>query len=135
IRKHQGLRTTRSSTATKRTKQCDKQYKKAHLGTALKANLLGSILHSKRILLEKVGGKAKQLNSAIRKYEGPADQRWQKTHSFHTNIAENNQVLVAGFGCKEDAVGDIPGIHFKVVKVANVFLQAFCKGKKKRPTS
>ncbi|KAF3818599.1 hypothetical protein GH733_012016 [Mirounga leonina] len=54
---------------------------------------------------------------------------------FHTDITENNEVLVAGFDCKDHAVGDIPGIHFKVVKVANVFLLAFCKSKKKRPKS
>uniref|UniRef100_A0A2K6SRQ8 Small ribosomal subunit protein uS12 n=1 Tax=Saimiri boliviensis boliviensis TaxID=39432 RepID=A0A2K6SRQ8_SAIBB len=45
----------------------DKQYKKAHLGTALKANLFGGASHAKGIVLEKVGVEAKQPNSAIRK--------------------------------------------------------------------
>uniref|UniRef100_A0A8C2KKJ6 Small ribosomal subunit protein uS12 n=1 Tax=Cyprinus carpio TaxID=7962 RepID=A0A8C2KKJ6_CYPCA len=39
----------------------DKQYKKAHLGTALKANPFGGASHAKGIVLEQ------QPNSAIRK--------------------------------------------------------------------
>jgi small subunit ribosomal protein S23e len=31
--------------------------------------------------------------------------------------------LVAGFGRKGHAVGDIPGVRFKIVKVANVSQQ------------
>lgn len=45
------------------------------------------------------------------------------------------EVLVAGSGHKGHAVGDIPGVHFKVVKVANVFLLALYKGKKERQRS
>merc|ERR1712189_129816 len=41
-------------------------YKKAHLGTALKANPFGGASHAKGIVLEKVGVEAKQPNSAIR---------------------------------------------------------------------
>lgn len=48
---------------------------------------------------------------------------------------ENDEVLVAGFGRKGHAVGDIPGVRFKVVKVANVSLLALYKGKKERPRS
>ena len=48
---------------------------------------------------------------------------------------ENDEVLVAGFGCKGHAVGDIPGIGLKVVKVASVSLLALYKGKKERPRS
>ncbi|CAO2622240.1 40S ribosomal protein S23 [Lemmus lemmus] len=44
-----------------------KQYKKAHLGTAPKANLFGVASHAKGIVLENVGFEAKQPNSAIRK--------------------------------------------------------------------
>ncbi|MXQ87770.1 hypothetical protein E5288_WYG018069 [Bos mutus] len=79
----------------------DKQYKKAHLGTALKANPFGGASHAKGIVLEK----------------------------------ENDEVLVAGFGGKGNAVGDIPEVRFKVVKVANVSLLALYKGKKERPRS
>ena len=37
------------------------------------------------------------------------------------SIEENYDILVAGFGCKGHAIGDIPGFCFKVVKVASVF--------------
>ena len=49
-------------------------------------------------------------------------------------IEENDEVLLAGFGHK-DHVGDISGILFKVVKVANVSLLALYKGKKEKPRS
>ena len=51
------------------------------------------------------------------------------------SLQENDEVLVAGFGRKGHAVGDIPGVRFKVVKVANVSLLALYKGKKERPRS
>ena len=48
-------------------------------------------------------------------------------------VEENDEVLVAGFGRKGHAVGDIPGVRFKIVKVANVSLNALFLGKKERP--
>jgi small subunit ribosomal protein S23e len=45
---------------------------------------------------------------------------------------ENDEVLVAGFGRAGHSVGDIPGVRFKVVKVAGVSLIALFKGKKVR---
>lgn len=38
---------------------------------------------------------------------------------------ENDEVLLAGFGRKGKAKGDIPGVRFKVVKVSGVGLQAY----------
>jgi len=54
---------------------------------------------------------------------------------IHFDFQENDEVLVAGFGRKGHAVGDIPGVRFKIVKVANVALWALYKGKKERPRS
>ncbi|KAM7331162.1 hypothetical protein ACRRTK_010351 [Alexandromys fortis] len=120
----------------------DKQYKKAHLGTALKANPFGGASHAKGIVLEKVGVEAKQPNSAIRKcVRVQLIKNGKKITAFVPNdgclnfIEENDEVLVAGFGRKSHAVGDIPGVRFKVVKVANVSLLALYKGKKERPRS
>ena len=39
-------------------------------------------------------------------------------------IDENDEVLVAGFGRKGHAKGDIPGVRFKIVKVAGCGLYA-----------
>ena len=44
-------------------------------------------------------------------------------------------VLVAGFGRKGHAVGDLPGIRFKVVKVSGVSLDALFREKKEKPRS
>jgi small subunit ribosomal protein S23e len=43
--------------------------------------------------------------------------------------------LIAGFGRKGRAIGDIPGVRFKVVKVAGVSLLALYKEKKEKPRS
>ncbi|CAL5375610.1 unnamed protein product [Camellia sinensis] len=50
-------------------------------------------------------------------------------------IEENDEVLIAGFGRKRHAVGDIPGVRFKVVKVSGVFLLTLFKEKKEKPRS
>lgn len=50
-------------------------------------------------------------------------------------LQENDEVLVSGFGRSGHAVGDIPGVRFKIVKVANTSLSALFKGKKERPRS
>uniref|UniRef100_A0A8C6C594 Small ribosomal subunit protein uS12 n=1 Tax=Monodon monoceros TaxID=40151 RepID=A0A8C6C594_MONMO len=64
--KCRGLRTARKLRSRRRDQEWhDKQYKKDHLGTALKANPFGGDSRAKGIVLEKVG--AKQPNSAIRK--------------------------------------------------------------------
>uniref|UniRef100_A0A2K6PWI2 Small ribosomal subunit protein uS12 n=1 Tax=Rhinopithecus roxellana TaxID=61622 RepID=A0A2K6PWI2_RHIRO len=62
--KCRGLRTARKLC---NQKWHDKQYKRAHLGTALKANPFGGASHAKGIMLEKVGVEVTQPNSAIRK--------------------------------------------------------------------
>jgi len=52
----------------------------------------------------------------------------------HLNfIDENDRVLISGFGRRGHAVGDIPGVRFKVVKVNGVSLLALFKGKKEKP--
>ena len=50
-------------------------------------------------------------------------------------IDENDEVLLAGFGRKGKAKGDIPGVRFKVVKVSGVSLLALWKEKKEKPRS
>ena len=48
-------------------------------------------------------------------------------------VDENDEVLLAGFGRKGKAKGDIPGVRFKVVKVSGVGLSALWKEKKEKP--
>ena len=63
-----------------------------------------------------------------------------KNHSVPSDgclnsIEENDGIMIAGFGCKGHAIDDIPGVHFKAVKVASVSLLPLYKGKKERPRS
>ena len=55
--------------------------------------------------------------------------------TFTCNIWMQDEVLIAGFGRKGHAVGDIPGVRFKVVKVSGVSLLALFKEKKEKPRS
>ena len=48
-------------------------------------------------------------------------------------IEENDEVLISGFGRKGHSVGDIPGVRFKVVKVAGVALISLFRRKKEKP--
>ena len=46
---------------------------------------------------------------------------------------KQDEVLISGFGRRGHAVGDIPGVRFKVVKVAGVSLWALFREKKEKP--
>ena len=50
-------------------------------------------------------------------------------------VDENDEVLIAGFGRSGHAVGDIPGVRFKVVCVSKTSLLALFRGKKEKPHS
>lgn len=67
------------------------------------------------------GVEAKQPNSAIRKCvrvqlikNGKKVTAFVPRDGCLNHIEENDEVLVAGFGRKGHAVGDIPGVRFKV---------------------
>ena len=67
------------------------------------------------------GVEAKQPNSAIRKCvrvqlikNGKKITAFVPRDGCLNYIEENDEVLVAGFGRKGHAVGDIPGVRFKV---------------------
>ncbi|OWM82379.1 hypothetical protein CDL15_Pgr001953 [Punica granatum] len=125
----------------RRQRWADKAYKKSNLGNEWKKPFAGSS-HAKGIVLEKIGIEAKQPNSAIRKCARvQLIKNGKKIAAFVPNdgclnyIEENDEVLIAGFGRKGHAVGDIPGVRFKVVKVSGVSLLALFKEKKEKPRS
>ncbi|KAF2606541.1 hypothetical protein Bca4012_101463 [Brassica carinata] len=85
---------------------------------------------------------AKQPNSAIRKcVRVQLVKNGKKVAAFVPNdgclnlIEPNDEVLISGFGRKAHAVGDIPGVRYKVVNVSGVSLSALYKGKKEKPRS
>jgi len=49
------------------------------------------------------------------------------------SLPSQDEVLIAGFGRRGHAVGDIPGVRFKVVKVAGCSLLALYKEIKEKP--
>uniref|UniRef100_A0A2P2I7D0 Small ribosomal subunit protein uS12 n=1 Tax=Hirondellea gigas TaxID=1518452 RepID=A0A2P2I7D0_9CRUS len=126
----------------RKQKWASKHFKKKHLGTALKANPFEGASHAKGIVVEKIGIEAKQPNSAIRKCcRVQLIKNGKKIAAFVPNdgclnfIDENDEVLVSGFGRAGHSVGDIPGVRFKVVKVAGVSLKALFTEKKDKPRS
>jgi small subunit ribosomal protein S23e len=141
--KPRGIQAARKlRTHRRENRWADLKYKKAHLGTALKANPFGGSSHAKGIVLEKIGIEAKQPNSAIRKCcrvqlikNGKKISAFIPRDGVMNFIDENDEVLVAGFGRSGHAVGDIPGVRFKIIKVSGVGLLALYKEKKEKPRS
>merc|ERR1711976_1142045 len=141
--KPRGLRTARKLKSHRRDQKWhDKDYKKSHLGTRWKANPFSGASHAKGIVLEKVGVEAKQPNSAIRKcVRVQLIKNGKKITAFDPRdgglnyVDENDEVLVAGFGRSGHAVGDIPGVRFKIVKVSGVSLLALFREIKEKPRS
>eukprot|EP00010_Vexillifera_abyssalis_P005391 CAMPEP_0201551264 /NCGR_PEP_ID=MMETSP0173_2-20130828/7458_1 /ASSEMBLY_ACC=CAM_ASM_000268 /TAXON_ID=218659 /ORGANISM="Vexillifera sp., Strain DIVA3 564/2" /LENGTH=145 /DNA_ID=CAMNT_0047961467 /DNA_START=55 /DNA_END=492 /DNA_ORIENTATION=- len=141
--KPRGIKAARSLRTSRRVNRwADKRYKKAHFGTARKANPFAGASHAKGIVLEKIGIEAKQPNSAIRKCvrvqlmkNGKRIAAFVPRDGCLNFIDENDEVLISGFGRKGRAVGDIPGVRFKVVKVSGVGLLALWKEKKEKPRS
>lgn len=161
--KPRGLNAARKlRTNRKDQKWADLHYKKRALGTAFKSSPFGGSSHAKGIVLEKVGVEAKQPNSAIRKcvrvqlikngkkvtafgmLRRPGSPNYSPANWLYhivpndgclNFVDENDEVLLAGFGRKGKAKGDIPGVRFKVVKVSGVGLLALWKEKKEKPRS
>jgi small subunit ribosomal protein S23e len=141
--KPNGIRTGRKLRIHRKNQRWrDLSYCKAHSVTAMKANPMGGSTMAKGIVLEKIGIEAKQPNSAIRKcVRVQLIKNGKKIAAFVPRdgclnfVDENDEVLIAGFGRSGHAVGDIPGVRFKVVKVAGVSLWALYKEKKEKPRS
>ncbi|KAK8828406.1 hypothetical protein WA556_004819 [Blastocystis sp. ATCC 50177/Nand II] len=118
------------------------KYKKGHNISSIKANVLGGATMAKGIVLEKVGVEAKQPNSAIRKCvrvqlikNGKKITAFVPRDGCLNYVDENDEVLIAGFGRSGHAVGDIPGVRFKVVCVSKTSLLALFRQKKEKPHS
>eukprot|EP00938_MAST-03A_sp_MAST-3A-sp1_P006770 g6770.t1 len=139
--KCQGIRAGRKLRKHRKNQRwANKKFKKSHSVTAMKANPLGGSSMAKGIVVEKIGIEAKQPNSAIRKCvrvqlikNGKKIAAFVPRDGCLNYIDENDEVLIAGFGRRGHAVGDIPGVRFKVVKVSGVSLLALYLEKKEKP--
>ncbi|MHC1592103.1 MAG: 30S ribosomal protein S12 [Candidatus Helarchaeales archaeon] len=125
----------------KRFRWKDIRYKRRILGLDVKTDPLEGAPQAKGIVLEKVGIETKQPNSGIRKCvriqlikNGKQITAFLPGDGALTFIDEHDEVIVEGIGgAKGRAIGDLPGVRWKVTKVNGVSLHALVMGKKEKP--
>ena len=116
-------------------------YKRRELGVDKKANPLAGAPQARAIVLEKVGVEAKQPNSAVRKCvriqlikNGKTVTAFLPRDGAMNFIDEHDEVHVEGMGATQGgAMGDIPGVRYKVFKVNGISLKQLVTGKKEKP--
>jgi small subunit ribosomal protein S12 len=117
------------------------KYKRKKLKLKQKVDPMEGAPQALGIVLQKVGRESKQPNSAIRKCVRVQLKKNGKTITAFLPgdgalnfIEEHDRVLVEGIGgAKGRAVGDLPGVRWRVVMVNGVSLQALIAGKKEKP--
>jgi small subunit ribosomal protein S12 len=117
------------------------KYKRKKLGLKKKVDPLGGSCQALGIVLQKVGRESKQPNSAIRKCvrvqlkkNGKSVTAFLPGDGALNFIEEHDRVIVEGIGgAKGRAIGDLPGVRYKVVMVNGVSLDALLSGKKEKP--
>ncbi len=125
----------------KKYRWSDIYYKRQTLGLDKKADPLEGAPQARGIVLEKVGVEAKQPNSAIRKCarvqlikNGRQITAFCPGDGAINFIDEHDEVTVEGIGGRMGgAMGDIPGVRWKVTKVNNVSLEEMVSGRKEKP--
>ncbi|MDD3042379.1 MAG: 30S ribosomal protein S12 [Methanosarcinaceae archaeon] len=119
----------------------DSRYNRRVLGLNVKADPLGGAPQGRGIVLEKVGVEAKQPNSAIRKCvriqlikNGRQVTAFCPGDGAVNFIDEHDEVTVERIGGRMGgAMGDIPGVRFKVIAVNNVCLHEMVIGRMEKP--
>ncbi len=119
----------------------DRNYSRRALNLDVKADPLGGAPQARGIALEKVGIEAKQPNSGIRKcIRLQLIKNGKQITAFCPNdgainfIDEHDEVVVERIGGRMGgAMGDIPGVRWKVTAVNNVDLRQMVLGKKEKP--
>ena len=116
-------------------------YKRRVLQLKKKTDPLEGAPQARGIVLEKVGIESKQPNSAIRKaVRVQLSKNGKQITAFIPGdgglkyIDEHDTVLVEGIGgAMGGAMGDLPGVRWKVVKVNGVALDSLIYGRKEKP--
>jgi len=119
----------------------DRDYSRRALNLDVKADPLGGAPQARGIALEKVGVEAKQPNSAIRKCirlqlikNGKQISAFCPGDGAINFIDEHDEVIVERIGGRMGgAMGDIPGVRWKVIAINNVDLRQLVLGKKEKP--
>jgi len=125
----------------KRQRWAISTYKRRKLGLDKKANPFAGAPQARGIVLEKVGIEAKQPNSAVRKCvrvqlikNGKTVTAFLPRDGAMNFIDEHDEVHLEGMGATQGgAMGDIPGVRFKIFKVNGTSLHELVIGKKEKP--
>ena len=124
-----------------RRRWADKYFKRRLLMLDKKADPLEGAPQARGIVLEKVGIEAKQPNSAVRKCvriqlikNGKQVTSFLPWDGALNYVDEHDEVSVEGIGGSMGrAMGDIPGIRWRVFKINGVSLKELVYGKKEKP--
>jgi len=116
-------------------------YKRRMLKLDIKSDPLQGAPMARGIVLEKVGVESKQPNSAIRKCvrtqlikNGRSLTAFLPGDGALNVVDEHDEVIVEGIGgSRGGAMGDIPGVRWKVITVNGVSLKELVLGKKEKP--
>ena len=119
----------------------DMYYKRRMLRLDIKADPLAGAPMARGIVLEKVGVESKQPNSAIRKCvrtqlikNGRVVTSFLPGDGALNVVDEHDEVVIEGIGgSRGGAMGDIPGVRWKVMTVNGVSLKQLVLGKKEKP--
>ena len=116
-------------------------YKRRKLRLKQKFDILEGAPQARGLVIEKVGVEAKQPNSAIRKcVRVQLIKNGKQVTAFVPGdggllfIDEHDEVIIEGIGgASGGAVGDMPGVRFRVVFINGVALHALMLGKREKP--
>ncbi len=116
-------------------------YKRKVLRLKEKFDPLEGAPQARGIVIEKVGIESKQPNSAIRKcVRVQLIKNGKQVTAFVPGdggllfIDEHDEIIIEGIGgAKGGAIGDLPGVRYRVVHVNGVSLDALLSGRKEKP--
>jgi small subunit ribosomal protein S12 len=119
----------------------DLEYKSRTLKLDVKADPLKGSPMARGIVLEKKGVESKQPNSAIRKCvrvqlikNGIVVTAFLPWDGALNVVDEHDEVIIEGIGgSRGGAMGDIPGVRYKVVTINGVALKELVYGRKEKP--
>jgi small subunit ribosomal protein S12 len=143
------VKKTRGIGAAKKLKEKHRKFKYSKKGSKSKFkegwkkfDPIGGSPQARGIVLEKVQIECKQPHSGLRKCvkvqlikNGKVVTAFAPEEGAIKNINEHDEVVIQRIGAPQrGAKGDIPGVKFAVIKVANVSLHDILKGKRQKPT-
>ncbi len=125
----------------KKFRWSDIKYRRRMLRLDEKADPLEGAPMARGIVIEKVGVEAKQPNSALRKCvrvqlikNGKQVTAFLPGDGALNVVDEHDEVMIEGIGGSQGrAMGDIPGVRYRVFLVNGVPLDLLVRGKVKKP--